>query len=242
MSLKKSQKIVWEIRNYPKDYLKTSLVFMVLFLIPIYFLTHFLSLTIIFAFSIEIIYGILLYNIWMIIITILFVPLSGSILNQSHFSIKFTEKDLYITPELLMRPKNYSLSTLSRVEIILGHRYFYNRKLTSGLQMLIKLITLNGETKKTYLFAKEFSMKWKKNMRSSAQIKQQLISLRDGFESNFRNLKTFFPNIVSLKDEDFHIPYWQAGMAGSKRGIFFIIFWFTYLVFCGLLLFLINEI
>ena len=242
MSLEKSQKIIWKLQSYPKDYLKFSVILMVGFLFPIYILTHLLILNLIFAFSIEIIYGILLYNLWMIMLTILFVPLSASLLSKIHFSIKFTETDLYIRSELLMRPKNYSLSTLSRIEIILGHRYCYIRKLTSGLQMLFKLITINGETKKTYLFAKEFSMKFKKNMPPPAQIKQKLISLRDNFENYFRNLKPLFPNIISIKDGDFPLSSWQWGMGISKRSFSFLIFWFVYLLIFSLFLFLIYDI
>ena len=240
MSPKKSQKIIWKLKSYPKDYLKGSIVFMVLFLFPMYWLTHFLIFSIIFAFSIELLYGILLYTIWMITITILFVPLSASFLNKIHFSIKFTETNLYVKPELLIRTKKYSLSTLSQIEIILGHRYYFFRKQTSGLEMLVKLITENGETVKTFLFAKEFRMKLKKIIPPPAQIKQKLISLRDDFEIYFRNLKTIFPNIISLKEEDFPLSFWE--WRSSKRKFSFLIFWFVYILFAGLFLFLIYDI
>ncbi len=140
-----------------------------------------------------------------------------------------------------MRTKNYNLSTLSRIEVILGNRYCSNHRQTSGLEMLFKLITLNGETKKIYLLEKEFRIK-QENTPTSAQIKQQLISLRDDFENNFRNLKILFPNIISLKEENFPISYWQMGMGGTKRVFFFYSFWFAYFLFCSLFLFLIYDI
>ena len=209
MNIKKFIKIIFNFQIYSKDSLKFSVVLIVGFLSPIYFLTNFLIFSIIFTFSIEIVYGILLYLIWMIIISILFLPLSASLLTKFHFSIKFTETDLYIKSELLKRTKNYSLSTLSQIEIILGHKYCHIRGLTSGLKMLYKLITINGESKKTFLFEKEFRMKYRKDMPPLAQIKQKLISLRDDFENYFRNLKILFPNIISLKDEDFPLSSWQ---------------------------------
>lgn len=233
MSLKKSQKIIWQLKSYPKCYLKLVLFIMVGLLFPIYLFTHILIISIIFAFSMEIIYGILLYSIWMLLITILLVPLSASLYSIFLFTIKFTESDLYIKPELLVRTKTYKLSTLSRIEIILGHRYFFNRSRISGLRILFKLINLNGEIKKTYLFAKEFRKK-KENMPSSASIKLQLISLRDDFENYFKNLKNLFPNIISLKDEDFPLSNFQIKMEISKRNLFFLSFWVIYLLLCSL--------
>lgn len=235
MNNRKSQKIIWQLKSYPREYLKLTLFLMVSLLFPIYLLSHILIISIIFAFSMEKIYGILLYTIWMLIITILFLPLSASLNSIFHFTIKFTESDLYIKPELLVRTKTYKLSTLSQIEIILGDRYIFNRSRVSGLKILFKLITLNGKIKKKYLFAKEFRMK-KKNMPSSAQIKLQLISLRDDFESNFKNLKILFPNIISLKDEVFPPSYSQLRMDISKRNVLFFSFWVIYLLLCSLLI------
>jgi len=234
MSLKKSQKTIWQIQSYPRNYLKLTLFLMVGLLFPIYLLSHILIISIIFAFSMEIIYGILLYTIWMLIITILFLPLSASLYGTFHFTIKLTESDLYIKPELLVRAKIYKFSTLSQIEIILGHRYFFTRRRISGLKILVKIITLDGEIKEKYLFAREFNMKRKK-MLSLAQIRLRLTSLRDDFENCFRNLKTLFPNMISLKDEDFPLTFWQMGAGFSKRNALFFSFWVVYVLLCSLL-------
>ena len=169
----------------------------------------------------------------MLIITMLFLPLSASLYGIFHFTIKLTESDLYIKPELLVRTKIYKLSTLSQIEIILGHRYFSNRSRVSSLNILLKIITLNGEIKKKYLFARDFNMKRKK-MLSSAQIKLHLTSLREDFENCFRNLKTLFPNIIFLKDEDFPLTFWQMGAGFSKRNALFFSFWVVYVLLCSL--------
>lgn len=234
MSLKKSQEIIWQIQSYPRNYIKLTLFLMVGLLFPIYILSHILIVSIIFALSIEIIYGILLYTIWMFIITIIFLPLSASLYRIFHFTIKFTESDLYVKPELLVGTKIYKLSTLSQIDIILGHRYFFNRSRVSGLKILMKIITLNGENKKKYLFAREFNMK-QKNTQSSAQIKLHLTLLREDFENHFRNLKILFPNKISIKDEDFPLSYWQMGTGFSKRNVLFFGFWVTYLLLCSML-------
>ena len=234
MSLKKSQEIIWQLQSYPRNYIKLTLFLMVGLLFPIYLLSHILIISIILAFSIEIIIRILLYVIWMFIITVIFLPLSASLYSIFHFTIKFTESDLFVKPELLVGTKSYKLSTLSQIEIISGYRYFFDRRRISGLKILMKIITLNGEIKKKYLFAREFNMK-RKNMHSSEQIKSHLTLLREDFENHFRNLKILFPNKISLMDEDFSLSYWQMGAGFSRRNVLFFSFWVTYLLLCSTL-------
>lgn len=216
MNINKFKKTIWQFKNYPKDALFLSIFLMCSSLFILYLMTYITISIIIQIFSIGMFIGILIIIVWIIIITIVFAPLSVSIFNKNLYDIKFSSTDLYVKRGLLVRTKRYTLSTLSRIEIILGNRYIEYYSRNSNIKMLFKLTNLNDEKKKTYFFQKHFGFK-QKNMSDSGQAEFMLTSLMENFENHIKSLKNLFPNLTDIKNEEIHVSPFSGDITSNAK-------------------------